>query len=85
MLDPAPPILQALERLSDADREVLLLAAWDGLSTAEVATALRCSRTAAKVRLHRARRRLRVELERLEPGEATDVTGTRKLRLEETQ
>lgn len=84
-LDSAPPVLQALDRLSEADREVLLLTAWDGLSTAELATALRCSRTAAKVRLHRARRRLGVELERLELDGALPVTRTRKLRLEETR
>jgi len=52
----------ALARLSDADREVVLLAAWEGLGVAELATALDCSRTAAKVRLHRARRRLRSAL-----------------------
>jgi RNA polymerase sigma factor (sigma-70 family) len=79
--DRRPPVLQALERLSEADREVLLLSAWDGLSAREVATALHCSRTAAKVRLHRARRRLRTELERLEP-DASAVA--RRLRLEET-
>jgi RNA polymerase sigma factor (sigma-70 family) len=61
-----PAVLQALARLSDSDREVLLLVAWDGLSIQEAAAALRCTRTAAKVRLHRARRRFRAELYRLE-------------------
>jgi RNA polymerase sigma factor (sigma-70 family) len=65
-----PPIIEALGRLSKADRELLVLVAWDGLSTREAAVTLGCSATAAKVRLHRARRRLRAELERLEPGSA---------------
>jgi RNA polymerase sigma-70 factor (ECF subfamily) len=60
------PVLQALARLSQPDREALLLTAWEGLSTAEGATAFGCSPTAFKVRLHRARRRLRTELRRLE-------------------
>jgi RNA polymerase sigma-70 factor (ECF subfamily) len=74
-----PPILQALERLSGSDREVLLVFAWDGLSTDEAATALACTRTAVKVRLHRARRRLRAELQRLERGEAARVMTARRL------
>jgi RNA polymerase sigma-70 factor, ECF subfamily len=61
-----PPVLQALARLSDGDREALILVAWEGLSTAEGATAFGCSPTAFRVRLHRARRRLRTELRRLE-------------------
>lgn len=63
------PILQALGRLSERDREIVLLFAWEALSTDEAAATLGCSRTAAKVRLHRARRRLRAELQRLERGE----------------
>ena len=47
----------ALRALSDADRELLTLLAWDGLSQAEAAEAMGCSRGALKVRLHRARRR----------------------------
>jgi RNA polymerase sigma-70 factor (ECF subfamily) len=60
-----PPVLEALARLPERDREVLLLVAWDGLSTDVAAAALGCSRTAMKVRLHRARRRLRAELDAL--------------------
>jgi RNA polymerase sigma-70 factor (ECF subfamily) len=71
-----PPILRAVAHLPAGDREVLLLSAWDGLSTDETAAALGCSRTAAKVRLHRARRRLRAELERLDRDErAPTATG----------
>jgi RNA polymerase sigma-70 factor (ECF subfamily) len=50
-------VTAALHRLSDADRELLTLIAWDGLSHAETAEALGCSRGALKVRLHRARSR----------------------------
>jgi len=53
-------VLAALERLTDAQREVLLLVVWDGLSQREVAAALGCSRGAVALRLHRARARLRV-------------------------
>jgi RNA polymerase sigma-70 factor (ECF subfamily) len=50
-------VTAALHRLSDADRELLTLIAWEGLSHAEAAEALECSRGALKVRLHRARHR----------------------------
>jgi hypothetical protein len=43
-----------------------LLVAWEGLSTAETAVVLGCSRAAAKVRLHRARRKLRRKLDELD-------------------
>jgi RNA polymerase sigma-70 factor (ECF subfamily) len=46
-----------LAELSPADQEVLRLIEWDGLDVAEAARVLRCTRTALKVRLHRARRR----------------------------
>lgn len=51
-------VLRALGRLSENDREVLLLAAWEGLSHTQIAQVLGCSENAATVRLHRARRRL---------------------------
>ncbi len=54
---------RALERVSDDDREVLLLAVWEGLDVAGLATALSVSPAAAKVRLHRARRRLQALIE----------------------
>jgi RNA polymerase sigma-70 factor, ECF subfamily len=59
----------ALNQLRDRDREVLLLAAWDGLGPAEMAEALSCSRGAVAVRLHRARRRLEAALARIEADE----------------
>jgi RNA polymerase sigma-70 factor (ECF subfamily) len=55
---PDGALAAALARLSDADREVLMLIAWDGLEPARAARVLGCSRGALAVRLHRARRRL---------------------------
>jgi RNA polymerase sigma-70 factor, ECF subfamily len=71
---PAPgslsaPLRQALARLSEGEREAITLLAWEGLSPAEAATALGCSRAAVYLRLHRARRRLATEL--TDPGVTT--------------
>jgi RNA polymerase sigma-70 factor (ECF subfamily) len=48
----------ALERLQPDEREVLELLAWEGLSVAEAAEVLGCSRASIRVRMHRARRRV---------------------------
>lgn len=56
----------AFARLRQGDREVLALVAWEGLDPGEIATVLGCSRNAARIRLHRARRKLAHELRRLE-------------------
>jgi len=58
----------ALAVLTDSDRELLLLVGWEGLSQAEAATALGISPGAARVRLHRARKRVLCTLEELGPG-----------------
>ena len=47
----------ALSTLSEADRELLLLVAWEGLTSTEAAAALGISKVAARGRLHRARHR----------------------------
>lgn len=52
-------IQEALEQLSDDDRELLTLIGWDGLSPHEAADALGCAHATLRVRLHRARGRLR--------------------------
>lgn len=57
----------ALASMPEADREILTLVAWEGLSPAEVATVLGCSGAAARVRLYRARQRF---ARALEAGEA---------------
>jgi RNA polymerase sigma-70 factor (ECF subfamily) len=48
----------ALARLGDADRELLLLIAWEGLSPSQAAEVLDVKPTTVRVRLLRARRRL---------------------------
>jgi RNA polymerase sigma-70 factor (ECF subfamily) len=47
----------ALDSLGDDDREVLRLVAWDGVDPPQLPVALGCSPGAARVRLHRARKR----------------------------
>jgi RNA polymerase sigma-70 factor (ECF subfamily) len=59
----SPRVLEALAALSEAEREVLMLAAWEELSSSEAARVLGCSATAYRIRLHRARRRLRERLD----------------------
>ncbi|MFD8374769.1 RNA polymerase sigma factor [Streptomyces sp. NPDC059688] len=65
---PGAWVHEALDRLSAADREILRLAAWEELGAEEIAVALGCGRRAATMRLHRARRRLRTEIDRLGPA-----------------
>jgi RNA polymerase sigma factor (sigma-70 family) len=48
----------ALARLSGDDQEILRLVGWEQLSVREAALVLGCGAATAKVRLHRARRRL---------------------------
>ena len=52
----------AFRVLSEADREVLRLAAWEGLSVEEIGVVVGCSASAAKARLRRARQRLSLRL-----------------------
>jgi RNA polymerase sigma-70 factor, ECF subfamily len=54
----------AWQQLSEADREVLALVAWEELPVADAARALGCSSPVFSVRLHRARKRLERLLER---------------------
>jgi len=68
MEDPIPgvdatvDVGRALDRLLPAEREALLLVAWERLDIARAAAAAGCSRATFSVRLHRARRRLMKEL-----------------------
>jgi RNA polymerase sigma-70 factor (ECF subfamily) len=55
-------IERALRSLSPDDREALLLIAWEELTPTEAARSLDISPVAFRVRLHRARRRLRSAL-----------------------
>ena len=71
MADPVDPVQavdeslavrEALDGLDEADREILRLAAWEGLGPHEIATVMDIGAVAARSRLHRARRRLRQRL-----------------------
>ncbi|MEM7271738.1 MAG: RNA polymerase sigma factor [Actinomycetota bacterium] len=57
-------VARALRRLPADDAEVLRLASWEALTPAQIATVLDVPPGTARQRLHRARRRLRAELER---------------------
>jgi len=51
-------VLEAASRLNVRDREVLSLAAWEGLPHREIAEIMGCSIAAVDQRLHRAKQRL---------------------------
>jgi RNA polymerase sigma-70 factor (ECF subfamily) len=53
---------RALSALSDRDREILTLTAWDGLKPREIAAITGTSANTVRIRLHRARAQLRQEL-----------------------
>ncbi|MDC7339252.1 RNA polymerase sigma factor [Streptomyces lydicus] len=61
---PGSWVHEVLARLSPADQEVLRLTTWEELTVEELAEALGCGPGAAAMRLHRARRRLRTEIDR---------------------
>jgi DNA-directed RNA polymerase specialized sigma24 family protein len=68
---PPPPftgelaaVAVAFRSLPEADRELLALAGWEGLDAGQIAATFGCSRNAARIRLHRARRRFAAELAR---------------------
>ncbi len=67
----------ALAALSDGDREVLMLTAWEGLEPARAAAVIGCSRTAFAMRLHRARRRLAATMVRLDSAESDPMEAVR--------
>lgn len=67
-------IRAALSELSFDDQEVLRLAAWEGLSHAEVGAVLGCSTNAVGIRIHRARARLREELAAKAQPQEEDTT-----------
>jgi RNA polymerase sigma-70 factor (ECF subfamily) len=57
------PVLAALGRLNERDREALMLVAWDGLTPAQAAAVLGVPSDRFRQRLRRAGRRLRVHLD----------------------
>lgn len=68
------PLARALGELSEADRELLLLVAWEELEPEQASRVLGCSRRTLSVRLHRARRRLAELLQRIEHEEQSTNT-----------
>jgi RNA polymerase sigma-70 factor (ECF subfamily) len=72
----------ALSRLSEWDREALLLVAWEGLDNRRAAVVMNCPPAGFAVRLHRARRRLTRQLHRIEAN-APDPRATRAPWLQE--
>ena len=55
--------MEALRKLSADDREILLLSSWEDLEPTEIAAVVSIRPAAARTRLHRAKKRLRRELE----------------------
>jgi RNA polymerase sigma-70 factor, ECF subfamily len=70
-------VWEILQRLPAADREVLVLVAWEGLDRAGIAQVLGCSRPNVALRLFRARKRFLAELEA--SGESIDNPAIRAL------
>ncbi len=67
-------VVEALLRLRDIDREILLLALWDELPREHIATVLSISRDAVDQRVARAKRRLAAKLEKWQNvGRATPI------------
>jgi DNA-directed RNA polymerase specialized sigma24 family protein len=58
-------VRRALANLAESDRELLLLAGWEGLTPAEISTVTGLRGVTVRSRLHRARGRLRAELRTL--------------------
>jgi len=67
-------IIQAAERLSDADRELLELISWEGLTPAELSVVLGCTIGTVNVRIHRMRERLHVHLAEIEQPRPSERT-----------
>jgi RNA polymerase sigma-70 factor (ECF subfamily) len=67
----------AFRSLRDEDRELLTLQGWEGLDAGEIGVVLGCSRNAARIRLHRARRRLRAALAAAQTGDDAIDANTR--------
>src|SRR5262245_46470408 len=65
-------VRRGLAALAAAEREIICLTAWDGLTAAEIGDALGCTPGAARVRLHRARQRLAAVLAKHAQGSGHD-------------
>ncbi|GIF75287.1 RNA polymerase sigma factor [Asanoa siamensis] len=77
-------VLTALTRLSEEDRELLTLIAWNGLSPGQAARVLGCSTATYFVRLHRARKRLTAGIAAVTEPTLSRTSGS-PLRLKESK
>lgn len=64
----ANQVREALGRLNNTDREILLLAAWEGLAHHEIAEVLSISEGAVRQRFYQAKKNLTRQYARLEKG-----------------
>jgi RNA polymerase sigma factor (sigma-70 family) len=71
-------ILRALASLGELERELLLMAEWDGLSPRQAGAALGVAAPAARARLYRARRKLQAALD-AELGRSSNIAITREV------
>lgn len=78
-LDARSRVHLMLAELPPPDAEIMRLAAWDGLEPAAIAAVLGISGPAARVRLHRARRRAEAILARLDHEASARITQTHSL------
>ncbi|WP_354697605.1 RNA polymerase sigma factor [Paraconexibacter sp. AEG42_29] len=67
----------ALAHLDEEDREILRLTSWEGLTPAEIAAVLQIPGVTVRSRLHRARRRLKAQLDR-QPADPAAAAGSTK-------
>jgi RNA polymerase sigma factor (sigma-70 family) len=65
-------VREALDALAPEDRELVTLIAWEGLTPAQAAAVVGLSAGTARVRLHRARTKLRAALLPATTVEETD-------------
>lgn len=64
-------VLRAMHRLAPIEQELLRLSVWEELPQSQIARVLGLTEGAVKQRLHRARKKLSREYERLNPSEQT--------------
>jgi RNA polymerase sigma-70 factor (ECF subfamily) len=69
----ARQLAEAIGRLDDADRDVLLLTSWADMDSNEIAQALGIPAGTVRSRLHRVRRHLRVAAPQIDLGSTEDV------------
>ena len=75
-IDADSPTARAFALLSETDRELLSLVAWENLSHEELSVVLVVSRPVVRLRLHRARRRLGELLQHQTEPQASMIAGT---------